>query len=256
MGRGVGVGVKAGRGQYFRVVADVVPVARGSGKAFASCCGVNLAFSNKGRAAGGAVTGGRREERSRAGARFAGAAATESGSRGLEGAWRSHAPSLPCGEARSHAAVGACLWAETAGPWRVRRAPDYGRRLLRGTRDSALLLRRGAGATMRPFDAPSDARPALRWDEKAAYLPGTCSEHRYSIRGRYAMKVHAGVDLHQRFCYLTAVDARGKLLRQGQVANQAVALQGSSTNRSLSATFTQILLDRCGSFHRRMTDAV
>jgi len=40
------------------------------------------------------------------------------------------------------------------------------------------------------------------------------------------MKTHVGVDLHQRFCYLTAVDASGKLLRQGQVANQAVALQG------------------------------
>jgi len=39
------------------------------------------------------------------------------------------------------------------------------------------------------------------------------------------MKVHIGVDLHQRFCYLTAVDARGKLLRQGQVANQPAALQ-------------------------------
>lgn len=39
------------------------------------------------------------------------------------------------------------------------------------------------------------------------------------------MKVHVGVDLHQRFCYLTAVDASGKLLRQGQVANQAAALQ-------------------------------
>ncbi|MGC2635558.1 MAG: IS110 family transposase [Acidobacteriaceae bacterium] len=39
------------------------------------------------------------------------------------------------------------------------------------------------------------------------------------------MKTHVGVDLHQRFCYLTAVDASGKLLRQGQVANQAAALQ-------------------------------
>jgi len=39
------------------------------------------------------------------------------------------------------------------------------------------------------------------------------------------MKVHVGVDLHQRFCYLTAVDASGKLLRQGQVVNQAAALQ-------------------------------
>ena len=39
------------------------------------------------------------------------------------------------------------------------------------------------------------------------------------------MKTHVGVDLHQRFCYLTAVDASGKLVRQGQVSNEASALR-------------------------------
>ena len=39
------------------------------------------------------------------------------------------------------------------------------------------------------------------------------------------MKTHVGVDLHQRFCYLTAVSASGKVLRQGQVVNRADALQ-------------------------------
>ncbi len=39
------------------------------------------------------------------------------------------------------------------------------------------------------------------------------------------MKTHVGVDLHQRFCYLTAVDARGKLVRQGQVVNEGAALR-------------------------------
>jgi transposase len=39
------------------------------------------------------------------------------------------------------------------------------------------------------------------------------------------MKTHIGVDLHQRFCYLTAVDASGKLYRQGQVVNQEAALR-------------------------------
>lgn len=39
------------------------------------------------------------------------------------------------------------------------------------------------------------------------------------------MKTHVGVDLHQRFCYLTAVSASGKVLRRGQVVNQAEALQ-------------------------------
>jgi transposase len=39
------------------------------------------------------------------------------------------------------------------------------------------------------------------------------------------MKTHVGVDLHQRFCYLTAVDASGKTYRQGQVINQGAALR-------------------------------
>lgn len=39
------------------------------------------------------------------------------------------------------------------------------------------------------------------------------------------MKTHIGVDLHQRFCYLTALSASGKVLRQGQVANDASALR-------------------------------
>jgi transposase len=36
---------------------------------------------------------------------------------------------------------------------------------------------------------------------------------------------HVGVDLHQRFCYLTAVDASGKTLKQAQVVNEAAALR-------------------------------
>jgi transposase len=39
------------------------------------------------------------------------------------------------------------------------------------------------------------------------------------------MKTHVGVDLHQRFCYLTAVDASGKRYREGQVLNQAAWLR-------------------------------
>jgi len=39
------------------------------------------------------------------------------------------------------------------------------------------------------------------------------------------MKTHIGVDLHQRFCYLTAVDASGRTYRQGQVVNQEAALR-------------------------------
>jgi transposase len=39
------------------------------------------------------------------------------------------------------------------------------------------------------------------------------------------MKTHVGVDLHQRFCYLTAVNASGRVFRQGQVANEKEALR-------------------------------
>src|SRR5438046_7968387 len=37
--------------------------------------------------------------------------------------------------------------------------------------------------------------------------------------------IHVGVDLHQRFCYMTAVDSRGRLLGAGQVRNQDQALR-------------------------------
>ena len=36
---------------------------------------------------------------------------------------------------------------------------------------------------------------------------------------------HVGVDLHQRFCYLTAVDASGRMYKQGKVVNEAAALR-------------------------------
>jgi transposase len=36
---------------------------------------------------------------------------------------------------------------------------------------------------------------------------------------------HVGVDLHQRFCYLTAVDASGKTLKQSQVVNEGASLR-------------------------------
>jgi len=39
------------------------------------------------------------------------------------------------------------------------------------------------------------------------------------------MKTHIGVDLHQRFCYVTAVSARGNVLHHGQVLNEASVLQ-------------------------------
>lgn len=38
--------------------------------------------------------------------------------------------------------------------------------------------------------------------------------------------IHIGVDLHQRFCYMTAMETSGKIRQQGRVANEAASLQG------------------------------
>ena len=38
--------------------------------------------------------------------------------------------------------------------------------------------------------------------------------------------IYIGVDLHKRFCYMTAMDATGQILHQGKVANEASSLQG------------------------------
>lgn len=38
--------------------------------------------------------------------------------------------------------------------------------------------------------------------------------------------IYVGVDLHRRFCYMTALDATGQVLDQGRVANESVSLQG------------------------------
>jgi hypothetical protein len=37
--------------------------------------------------------------------------------------------------------------------------------------------------------------------------------------------IHVGVDLHQRFCYVTVMDARGKILQQRAVGNEAGELK-------------------------------
>ncbi len=44
--------------------------------------------------------------------------------------------------------------------------------------------------------------------------------------------IHVGVDLHQRFCYMRALDARGRLISAGQVANQEAALRSYSSSFS------------------------
>ncbi len=76
------------------------------------------------------------------------------------------------------------------------------------------------------------------------------------------MQTHIGADLHQRFCYLTAMDASGKTSRQQQVANEAEALRARL--RKLARPRIEVctqsirspLLDNCALLHRRMTEIV
>ena len=55
--------------------------------------------------------------------------------------------------------------------------------------------------------------------------------------------IHVGVDLHQRFCYLTAVDASGKLIAQRSMVNEAVGLQ--NWLRALPGR-SQVVVEACG----------
>lgn len=55
--------------------------------------------------------------------------------------------------------------------------------------------------------------------------------------------IHVGVDLHQRFCYVTAMDASGKKLAQGSVVNERQALQ--SWFGALPGP-AQVVVEACG----------
>ena len=56
--------------------------------------------------------------------------------------------------------------------------------------------------------------------------------------------IHVGVDLHQRFCYMTALGARGKLLQAGPVDNQARALRRYF--RQFDGQAVQVAVEACG----------
>lgn len=55
--------------------------------------------------------------------------------------------------------------------------------------------------------------------------------------------IHVGVDLHQRFCYVTAVKATGEVVMHGSVVNQAESLQ--RLLRSLPEP-AQVVVEACG----------
>jgi transposase len=55
--------------------------------------------------------------------------------------------------------------------------------------------------------------------------------------------IHVGVDLHQRFCYVTALKASGELIAQRAIVNQAAALQ--QWLRGLPEP-AQVVVEACG----------
>jgi transposase len=56
--------------------------------------------------------------------------------------------------------------------------------------------------------------------------------------------IHVGVDLHQRFCYMTALDASGKAMQAGAVNNQRLALQRYF--RQFRGKEVQVAVEACG----------
>jgi hypothetical protein len=64
--------------------------------------------------------------------------------------------------------------------------------------------------------------------------------------------IHIDVDLHQLFCYMTALDARGHIVRLGRLANDIVGLQAYSAGlRELA----DVAVEAC-SFWQGFVDAV
>jgi transposase len=56
--------------------------------------------------------------------------------------------------------------------------------------------------------------------------------------------IHVGVDLHQRFCYMTALDARGKAVQSGAVNNERLALKRYF--RQFRGQGVQVAVEACG----------
>ena len=56
--------------------------------------------------------------------------------------------------------------------------------------------------------------------------------------------IHVGVDLHQRFCYMTALEARGKVVQAGPVTNDQGALR--KYFRQFRGERVQVAVEACG----------
>lgn len=56
--------------------------------------------------------------------------------------------------------------------------------------------------------------------------------------------IHVGVDLHQRFCYMTAMEARGKIVQAGAVTNEKAALR--KYFRQFRGQAVRVAVEACG----------
>lgn len=56
--------------------------------------------------------------------------------------------------------------------------------------------------------------------------------------------IHVGVDLHQRFCYMTVLEARGKIVQAGAVTNEKRALR--KYFRQFRGQQVQVAVEACG----------
>ena len=56
--------------------------------------------------------------------------------------------------------------------------------------------------------------------------------------------IHVGVDLHQRFCYMTVMEARGKIVQAGAVTNEKLALR--KYFRQFRGQEVQVAVEACG----------
>jgi len=56
--------------------------------------------------------------------------------------------------------------------------------------------------------------------------------------------IHVGVDLHQRFCYMTALEARGKIVQSGPVRNEKAVLR--KYFRQFHGQAVQVAVEACG----------
>ncbi len=56
--------------------------------------------------------------------------------------------------------------------------------------------------------------------------------------------IHVGVDLHQRFCYMTVLEARGKIIQSGPVTNEKLTLRRYF--RQFRGKEVQVAVEACG----------